>query len=129
MHSLWKSRFFGNRVSSRAEGAHGKLKKYLQVSTGDFHQVKNKICLAIENEFKEIKVQLSSEKIRVPHKYNISFFKEIINRVSVFATREILKQYEMVKHGTMQPICKGHFTATMGLPCAHKIIDWKGKVR
>ncbi|KAI8539134.1 hypothetical protein RHMOL_Rhmol09G0157500 [Rhododendron molle] len=33
----------------------------------------------------------------------------------------------MVKHETMQPICKGHFTATIGLPCARKIIDWKGK--
>ncbi|XP_058185926.1 PKS-NRPS hybrid synthetase cheA-like [Rhododendron vialii] len=35
-----KCAHFGNRVSSRAEGAHGKLKKYLQVSTGDLHQVK-----------------------------------------------------------------------------------------
>ncbi|XP_058180186.1 uncharacterized protein LOC131298728 [Rhododendron vialii] len=120
-----KCAYFGNHVSSRAEGAHGKLKKYLQVSTGDLHQVKNKICLAIENEFKEINAQLSSEKIRIPHNCNISFFKEIINRVSVYAMREILKQYEMVKHGTMQPVCTEHFMATMGLPCAHKMIDWK----
>ncbi|KAG5552486.1 hypothetical protein RHGRI_010537 [Rhododendron griersonianum] len=99
-----KCSHFGNCVSSRAEGAHGKLKKYLQVSTGDLHQVKNKICLAIENEFKEINAQLS-----------------------MYAMGEILKQYEMVKHATMQLVCTGHFMATMGLPCAHKMIDWKGK--
>ncbi|KAG5547941.1 hypothetical protein RHGRI_013579 [Rhododendron griersonianum] len=72
---------FGNRVSSRAEGAHAKLKQYLQVSTGDLHQVNIKICLAIDNEFNEIKAQLSR-----------------------------------------------HFMASMGLPCAHKMIGWKGKV-
>ena len=52
---------FGNRVASRAEGAHALLKKYLQVSTSDLCEVKNKICLAIENQFHEIKAQLSSE--------------------------------------------------------------------
>ncbi len=51
---------FGNRVSSRAGGAHALLKRYLQVSTGDLCVVKNKICLAIENQFHEIKAQLSS---------------------------------------------------------------------
>ncbi|KAH7848816.1 hypothetical protein Vadar_008467 [Vaccinium darrowii] len=119
---------FGNRVSSRAEGAHAKLKQYLQVSTGDLHQVKNKICLAIDNEFNEIKTQLSSERIRVPHKCDNYFFKELITNVSLFALRELLKQYEMVKYGTMRSTCTGHFMASMGLPCAHKMISWKGKV-
>jgi hypothetical protein len=51
---------FGNRVTSRAEGAHALLKKYLQVSIDDLCEVKNRICLAI-NQFHEIKAQLSSE--------------------------------------------------------------------
>ncbi|KAF7154067.1 hypothetical protein RHSIM_Rhsim01G0017600 [Rhododendron simsii] len=93
---------FGNRVSSRAEGAHGKLKKYLQVSTGDLYQVKNKICLAIENEFKEIMTQLSSERIRTPHNCNNYFFKELITKVSSFALQKLLDQYEMFKHGLIQ---------------------------
>ncbi|KAL7211540.1 hypothetical protein ACSBR2_014411 [Camellia fascicularis] len=78
--------------SSRAEGAHGKLKKYLQVSTGDLHRVKNKICLAIENEYKEIEAQLSSERIQTPHKCNTHFFKDFITNVSAFAMGELLKQ-------------------------------------
>ncbi|KAF7120003.1 hypothetical protein RHSIM_Rhsim13G0144200 [Rhododendron simsii] len=119
---------FGNRVSSRAEGAHGKLKKYLQVSIGDLYQVKNKICLAIENEFKEITTQLSSERIPIPHNCNNYFFKELITKVSSFALRKLVDQYEMLKHGTMKSTCTGHFMASMGLPCAHKMIDWKGKV-
>jgi len=31
----------------------------------------------------------------------------------------------MVKHGTLKPICTGNFMATMGLPCAHMMSDWK----
>ena len=53
----WKKKFvsawtekhlhFGNRASSRAEGAHAKLKKYLQVSTGDFQKVKKSFLLRL----------------------------------------------------------------------------------
>ncbi|KAG5536356.1 hypothetical protein RHGRI_023956 [Rhododendron griersonianum] len=82
---------FGNRASSRAEGAHSKLKKYLLVSTGDLQE-------------------------------------ELVSHVSVFAMGELLKQYEMMRHGTMQSICTGHFMASMGLPCAHKMIEWKDKI-
>ncbi|GKC53728.1 protein FAR1-related sequence 5 [Tanacetum coccineum] len=57
----WTEKYlhFGNRSSSRAEGAHAKLKLYLQVSTGSFQDVKKKICLAVEHEFNEIKVKLA----------------------------------------------------------------------
>ncbi|XP_074281819.1 protein FAR1-RELATED SEQUENCE 5-like [Silene latifolia] len=109
----------GNRASSRAEGAHAKLKGYLQVSTGDFAQVVSKICLAIENEFQEINTMLESERIRVPHRCRISQFKFLLNCVSHFALGHLFKQYEMAKFGTLKPNCSGHFTATMGLPCAH----------
>ncbi|GLT93672.1 hypothetical protein SLE2022_114520 [Rubroshorea leprosula] len=68
----WAEKFphFRHRVFSRAEGAHAKLKAYLQVSTADFRQVKEKICLAITNEFQEIKALPSSGRIRIPHNCN-----------------------------------------------------------
>ncbi|KAL7163345.1 hypothetical protein ACSBR2_039443 [Camellia fascicularis] len=91
--NAWTKKFvhFGNRVSLRAEGANGKLKKYLQVSICDLHRVKNKICLAIENEYKEIKAQLSSERIRIPHKCNTHFFMDLITNMSAFSMGELLK--------------------------------------
>ncbi|KAK9681505.1 hypothetical protein RND81_10G007300 [Saponaria officinalis] len=122
--SAWTEKYihFGNRASSRAEGAHAKLKKYLQVLTGNLRRVKNKICLAIENEYHEIKTQLESEKIRVPHKYNIPYFKELIYNVSIFALKKLYKQYEMASFGTLKPVCTGNFVATMGLTCAHMMV-------
>ncbi|GJR30188.1 PKS-NRPS hybrid synthetase [Tanacetum coccineum] len=108
--SPWKEKFvsawteihlhLGNRASSRAEGAHAKLKMYLQASTGGFQEVKKKISQAVEHEFNEIKIRLAREKLT-----------------------EIHKQCEKSKGGTMTP-CTDHFMATMGLPCAHKIKDW-----
>ncbi|GKD70891.1 PKS-NRPS hybrid synthetase, partial [Tanacetum coccineum] len=67
----------------KAEGAHAKLKLYLQASTGGF--------------------------------------QELLSHVSHFALKEIHKQYEKSKSVTP---CTSHYTATMDLPCAHKIKDW-----
>ncbi|KAJ3705596.1 hypothetical protein LUZ61_009301 [Rhynchospora tenuis] len=115
----------GNRASSRAEGAHSKLKKYLEVSTGNLQIVKKKICLAIDNEFNEITVQLAREKAQVPHACDIPYFKNLIYRISTFAFKELHEQYMMAKKGTMHPICTGKFTTTMGIPCAHKMENWR----
>ncbi|KAM0987652.1 hypothetical protein EV2_012136 [Malus domestica] len=121
--SAWSEKVthFGNRVTSRAEGAHATLKKYLQVSTGGLREVKEKICLAIENQFQEIKTQHSSEKVRVSHKFRLPFFKEVVTHVSRFALNELYNQYEASSSSDLPCQCKGHFLKTMGLPCAHMI--------
>ncbi|KAJ3672279.1 hypothetical protein LUZ60_007000 [Juncus effusus] len=118
----WTEKYyhFGTKESLKFEEAHEKLKKYLQANTRDMKEVKNKLCSAIENEFKQNKTQLESEKIRVLHSCcNIPLFREIICKISEFSLVELHKQYEKVKAGTFDPICSGRFTATMGLPCAH----------
>jgi hypothetical protein len=89
---------FGNCSSSRGEGIHAKLKMYLQISTGGFQKMKDKMCLAIEHEFNEIKVKLSSEKIHMPHNSNIPLVRDILSRVSLFALKEIYMQYEKLKN-------------------------------
>ncbi|KNA03829.1 hypothetical protein SOVF_205420 [Spinacia oleracea] len=125
--SAWTEKYahFGNRASSRAEGAHAKLKGYLLVSTGDFRQVRDTISLAIDNEYQEIKTLLETERIRVPHKYRIPFFKNIVGRVSTLAMNKIYDQYEMAKFGKVKDICTMHFRSTMKLPSAHMMHGWK----
>jgi hypothetical protein len=46
---------------------------------GDMQIIRKKICLAVENEFNEIKVQLAREKLQVPHACNVLFFKNLIS--------------------------------------------------
>ena len=127
----WKERFvyawtgqtshFGNNVTSRVEGAHATIKRYLQVSTGGLREVKENICLAIENQFQEIRTQLASEKIRIPQKLCIPFFNETVNKVSFYALYELQKQYTLAHTKDYSSQCKGHFFKTMGLPCVHMI--------
>ena len=122
----WAEKYlhFGNHVSSRVEAAHAMLKKHLRVSTTDFLQVKDKIRLAIENQFQEIKARLASERIRIPHKFHIPLFEKLLSHVSVFALEEIYKQYKLACDGEFGQ-CRGHFQSSMGLPCAHKIREKK----
>nr|XP_043621863.1 protein FAR1-RELATED SEQUENCE 5-like [Erigeron canadensis] len=125
----WKEKFvsawtekhlhFGNRSSSRAKDAHAKLIMYLEGPTGDFQGVRENICLAIEHEFSMIKWKLASNEMQIPHEINIPLFGELKSYVSEFALKEIYKQYQKTE-GSTTP-CTGHFMATMGLPCAHKI--------
>lgn len=110
---------------SRVESTRVKLKKYLQVFTSNLCQVKENICHAIDNNFQEIKTHLSSERLRIPHICNVSFFKELVHHVSSFVFRESIKQYEMVKFETMNPLCSDQFIVTIGFPCAHKMLELK----
>ncbi|XP_042754370.2 uncharacterized protein LOC111901587 [Lactuca sativa] len=95
------------------------------IGQGDLREVKEKICLAVEHEFNEIKVKLSSEKLQVPHYCNMPFFRELHSHISHFALKEIYRQYDVAKDGIIT-LCTGHFMTTMGLPCAHKIKYWQG---
>ncbi|KAK1378823.1 MULE domain-containing protein [Heracleum sosnowskyi] len=68
----------------------------------------------------EIKTQLSHEKIRIPHKFHIPLLCHINGRVSLYALKELFKQYELAV-SDVSSICKGNFTNSMDLPRAHKI--------
>ncbi|KAL6547501.1 hypothetical protein OROMI_023222 [Orobanche minor] len=122
-----KKLHFRNHATSRAEGAHSKLKKYLMVSTGDILVVKEKVCLLLENDLRELKVRIANERIQIPHMCSIPFYREVVSRLSIFALNELEKQFEMLKTKKMSSVCTGVFKATMGLPCAHMMSSWMGK--
>ncbi|KAI8547352.1 hypothetical protein RHMOL_Rhmol07G0188900 [Rhododendron molle] len=122
---IGKHPHFGHRVTSRVEGAHSTLKRYLTVSTGNFREVREKICLAIENQYNEIKTKIASETLRVTHKFQIPMLKELVSHVSFFALGELFKQCELARTDYVLGLCTGHFSRTMGLPCAHMMRDKK----
>ncbi|CAG8503738.1 2675_t:CDS:1 [Acaulospora morrowiae] len=63
--SLWTDRYLhlDNVTTSRVEGFHTMLKKYLQVSTGDLYVIYERISLALENQHQEIQTIISQEMI------------------------------------------------------------------
>ncbi|KAH7838946.1 hypothetical protein Vadar_033020 [Vaccinium darrowii] len=122
---IGKHPHFGNQATSRVEGAHAMLKKHLTVSTSNFREVREKICLAIDSHYNEIKTKIASEKLRATHKFRIPMLNELVTHVSVFALGHLFKQSELAKSDYVLGPCTGNFSRTMGLPCAHMMRDKK----
>ncbi|GJW41847.1 ribonuclease H-like domain-containing protein [Tanacetum coccineum] len=113
----------GNRNGNHGMNYGGFLPVARECTFQDFLKCKPYKFLGTEGV---IKVKLASEKIKVLHNCNKPVYRKLLYHVSQFALKEICKQYEKITKGTMAP-CTGHFTATMGLPCAHKILSRKGR--
>nr|CAG8652006.1 14323_t:CDS:1 [Entrophospora candida] len=126
--SAWVDRYLhlGNKATSRVEGAHATLKKYLQSSRGDLESVHRKIILQVESQAKEIRAMISSERLKVQHVYRIALFEPLLSRVSVFALKKIRDEWIKASNATLDsPLnpCSGILSSTMGLPCSHLISE------
>ena len=66
--------------------------------------------------------ELDMARQRVLHDINIPIFAELIGKVTPFALRKILIQYQCLSTLPL-PKCTNMFTQSMGLPCAHTILD------
>ena len=84
--------YFGNRATSRVEGAHSMLKSYLQVSTGDLRVVYDKISLLLISRFNEFEAAVNHNKLHIPHIAQDSFYRLLISQVSSFALGKLWDQ-------------------------------------
>lgn len=89
---------FENRATSRVEGGHSALKRYLQISTGDLKHALDKINLMLANQVTEHKAAMAQAKDRMPQRLNISFFAELAGRVTPFALHKIIDQRDLLKN-------------------------------
>jgi MULE transposase domain len=113
--------YFGNRVTSRVERAHSKLKMALQVSTGDLKTVFEKIRLLLENDHMEHNGALAIDLTRIPHTARDPLYGQLIGRISNFALGKIWEQRHRLVVSEVLPPCTKSFSSSMGLPCAHQI--------
>jgi hypothetical protein len=96
------------------------LKSYLQVSTGDLKTVLDRISLLLINQTADYASILETARQRTPHDVNIPVLAELIRKVTPFALRKILAQYQRLSTLPL-PHCTTGFRKSMGLPCAHDI--------
>jgi hypothetical protein len=123
--SAWvdKKLHLGNHATSRAEGAHGVLKKYLQVSTGDLKTVYDRVSLLLINQHVEFEAAIAHNRTHTPHTARHLFYAPLLNRVSNYALGKLWEQRQRLSNPDPLPRCTGTFTKTMGLPCAHQMQD------
>src|SRR5882672_10258890 len=77
--------YFSSTSSSRVEGAHSIIKKYLLVSTSNIDTIYMKLELAITNQIDEIKAKEKFDKITIKHQYRLLIFNNLIGKISDFA--------------------------------------------
>lgn len=122
--SAWSDNYLhlGCKASSRVEGAHSLMKKYLQASTGNLKIVHERICSMIDQQISEYQTKMATELTTIPLSVNSTIFGLIFNKVSHFAIRKIHEEYVKFKKATPDnPLgpCPCTMISTMGLPCKH----------
>jgi len=124
-------RHYGNIATSRAEGAHAMLKKYIQVSTGNLFSTVVKIMGAIDAQYLlYIESRDRDREHAYVHQKSDPFFAAVIHRIPRNILQQVSTQMDLYKiritKGTTTPAndahsCSGIFTRTMGIPCSHII--------
>jgi len=127
----WKERFvkcftgknphFGTTSSSRGEGSHFVLKRFLNISQLDMLSVYKKIKLMLANQFVELSKHIENDKLKVYHRHSTSIFCQIVKRVSKFALDKIWDQVKLLNSEKDVGDCLGSFTNIYGLPCKHTL--------
>lgn len=137
-HQTHATLLFGVRVTSRNEGAHARLKQYLPKSTGDLFTCVMGIKRLIENTESALETSISYHRANFPiHLHQDKIFSEkLFQHVSFHAITLFYKQVQVSRDKfTFNPRCKNLFERSMGIPCAHTIVQrlreertWKVKV-
>ena len=110
-----------NRTTSRVEGAHNALKKYLQVSTGDLKAVFDRIVILLTTQHIEFDGAVAQQQVKTLHTARHLLYAQLLGRVSNFALGKLWDQRFRLTQPESLPVCTSRFTLSMGLPCAHKI--------
>uniref|UniRef100_A0A8H7K5T0 MULE transposase domain-containing protein n=1 Tax=Bionectria ochroleuca TaxID=29856 RepID=A0A8H7K5T0_BIOOC len=111
---------FENVVTSRGEGIHQLIKKYLDTSQLDLFEAWRAIKLAILNQVAELRANQAKQQVRTPIELSGSLYSIIRGWVSHEALRKVEAQRKRLQQDRL-PACTGVFSATLGLPCAHVI--------
>jgi hypothetical protein len=115
---------FGNWATSRVEGSHAILKKYIGGSTGDILFVFERINNALEAQHYNLSSDLAEDRIKTLNFCSHFLYSNITKRTSRYSISLISNQASIAKRATPEaPLsnCTNIFTRTMGLPCAHRI--------
>jgi len=112
-----KAVHFGLQATSRVEGYHSALKKWLVNSEGDlftiFHRMKSWWQLSIRKHEQAISDSII-KSIRI---LESNLFRDVNGVIHANALRVCLEQTRRIRQGN----CTGVFMHTMGMPCIHKL--------
>ena len=114
----------GNVATSRVEGAHAVMKRWIGSSTADILTVFEMVEKSIISQENAIDVGPAQDRIFTSLFANEDLFANLVRRVSRHATALLVEQYRRLKRVTKEKsllTCTKTFTGTMGLAFSHRI--------
>ncbi|OJD10243.1 hypothetical protein ACJ73_09873 [Blastomyces percursus] len=127
--NLYTKEYFhlDNQASSRAEGAHAVIKRDLEISINDLLTVVQTLERTVNGQHQERKHELAAVRVARPIQLNSTLFNSIVNKVSPYALKLVLKirdQY-LPATDTSKPAiplpCTQTTSNKLGIPCIHTI--------
>lgn len=121
---------FNNTSSSRIEGMHATLKRYMKASTYDIDIVVGRVANAITAQINRIQQENATAQDKsLSSINNMPFFLAIAQKISGFDLTNVLRQYALAHMNLKYPTidryatgeCKKSFSRKMGIPCSHEI--------
>jgi hypothetical protein len=116
---------YGVTVTSRIEGGHSCLKKFL--GTSNLFGVVKVISMLHTEQYDKIRDELAQSRDLIAHDINAklpanTWMDPGINRTVVpLGLKKLRQQYELTLKPTFNQGCSGTFEKTMGIPCSHTI--------
>lgn len=118
----------GTTTTSRLEGAHSVLKRWIGKPTKNLIALWDSTKLAIDDQLKEIENLTSRRLQTTPIGLSNQLFHPLVGKITPFALYLLKKQEEIIRRqreraeqGLISTICTGTFCSSMGMPCWHMI--------
>jgi hypothetical protein len=125
--AYWTDRYhhFGTTTTSRLEGAHSRLKRYILKSTGDLMTVFYSMHKAFNDKHVLFQKTLSNERLRALNSLKDPIFFNVQIAVSRFALLKTLDELKKLRLARSSPtnqgigICTNVMKRSLGIPCVH----------
>ena len=118
-------RHFGEITTSRTEGAHSMLKRFIQTSMGSLLTTYIRITEAISHQRHHINAAIQQQQSTIPtFAHGNTFFSEVQNQISHFAFKILFEHYNKAlkirsRRHTVQCTCST--SQWLGIPCEHQL--------
>ncbi|KAI7935231.1 hypothetical protein MJO28_016869, partial [Puccinia striiformis f. sp. tritici] len=114
---------FGNTVTSRVEGAHAYLKRFIHTSTGSFYAVVKQIHQALNNQLHERFIESSQHSYK-----HLTGLPPCLANLSGPITHYAIKTvHALFLLDPPTSTCSDLYSCHMGMPCIHKIHQAKSE--
>lgn len=118
----------GTTTTSRLEGAHAVLKRWIGGPSKNLTNVWSSIKLALDSQHNELSIRHAQEITRTPISLSSVLFYGVIGKISHHGLYHAHKQLKYAQNeadhrhdDSYSTICTGTFSSSMGLPCWHRI--------